>query len=434
MNQLPQLASRILGTPLMVDRARLETILSVIGPRVGLEPTAMPSGFEPKNYSSDLMVTPNGIAIVPIHGTLVKRVGAVEAASGLMSYASIEEKLLDAATDPAVRAILMDIDSPGGEVGGVFDLADMISEAGQGKPIWALADDAFSAAYLIASQAHRIIVPQTAGVGSIGVIAVHVDESEKDAKEGRSYTTVFAGARKNDFSTHAPLSLEARTNLQLEVDRLYGMFVAAVAAGRKMHESAVRATEAGLFFGDKAIRVGLADQVGTIRDALAGLSITIDASKKTHSHRAALPREPVYMEETMPMEENPAAETSVVTSRQSQPDLHAKSDIMSDLTDQSAVSNVVDLDKVRAEHGQQMRNEAQAIVDLCALAGMPDLAGGYIAEGQSAEAVRKELLAKRADAEEIHSEVMPGDGTRMQPRQSLETNPVVASCRKLAGQ
>ncbi len=67
-------------------------------------------------------VTPNGIAIVPIVGTLVKRAGAVEAASGLLSYTAIEEMILDAATDPAVKAILMDIDSPGGEVGGVFRL------------------------------------------------------------------------------------------------------------------------------------------------------------------------------------------------------------------------------------------------------------------------------------------------------------------------
>ncbi|MBF0589894.1 MAG: S49 family peptidase [Magnetococcales bacterium] len=396
----------------MVDRARLETILSVVGPRVGLEPSAMPSGFEPKDHASDLMVTPNGVAVVPIHGTLVKRAGAIEATSGLTSYASIEEKILDAATDPAVRAILMDIDSPGGEVGGVFDLASMIREAGKGKPIWALVDDAFSAAYLIASTAHHIIVPQTAGVGSIGVIAAHVNESEKDAKEGRSYTTVFAGARKNDFSSHAPLSDSARSNLQQEVDRLYGMFTGMVATGRGISEVAVRATEAGLFFGNNAVSAGLANQVGTIRDALAGLSALIESPKRTIMHK---------LEAHMPTDDTPEStpipEQSTAAATPSEPP-----------------SNVVDLDQVRAEHSKQMRSEAQAIVELCNLAEKPDLAGGYIAEGFSAEAVRKELLAKRADAEEIHSEVMPGDGTRMQPNQSLETNPVVASCRKLAGQ
>ncbi|OSM07665.1 S49 family peptidase [Magnetofaba australis] len=413
---LPHLAARILGTPLMVDRARLETILSVIGPRIGLEPSAMPPGFEETDTSSNLMVTPNGIAIVPIHGTLVKRAGAIEAASGLTSYTAIEERILDAATDPGVRAILLDIDSPGGEVGGVFDLAALILEAGQDKPVWALADDAFSAAYLIASTAHRIIVPQTAGVGSVGVIAVHVDESAKDAQEGRTYTTVFAGARKNDFSSHAPLSDEARIGLQREVDRLYGMFVAAVASGRQLSESAVHATEAGLFFGGNAINAGLADQVGTIRDALAGLSATIDTPKKTHFHRAAQPPEPMHKEAAMPMD-TPAEQTATA-----QPKPEA--------------TQPVDLDKLRAEQESHLRGEAQAIVDLCALAGMPDLAGGFIAQGMTSEAVRRELLAKRAqsDGPEIHSQVMPGDGTRIHPAQSLESNPVVASCRKIAQQ
>ena len=434
MNTLPHLAARVIGAPLMVDRARLETILSVIGPRIGLEASAMPPGFEEKANASDLMVTPNGIAIVPIHGTLVKRAGAIEAASGLLSYAAIEERILDAATDPGVRAILLDIDSPGGEVGGVFDLAAMIREAGEEKPVWALADDAFSAAYLIASTAHRIIVPQTAGVGSVGVIAVHVDESAKDAQEGRAYTTVFAGARKNDFSSHEPLSNEARTGLQLEVDRLYGMFVGAVAQGRNMPEAAVRATEAGLFFGENAVNAGMADQVGTIRDALAGLTAQLQAggrrletggkaTSKAFTSSLQSPASSLQPKEAaMPMDtqaEEPATD---------QPKPEAAQN--------TQITQAVDLDKVRAEHDEQMRGEAQAIVDLCALAGMPDLAGGFIAQGMTSDAVRRELLAKRAksDAPEIHSQVMPGDGTRIHPAQSLESNPVVASCRKIAQQ
>ncbi|MBF0589924.1 MAG: S49 family peptidase, partial [Magnetococcales bacterium] len=256
----------------MVDHARMDAIMSVIGQRIGVESPPVASAFEAKPALLNPITTPSGIAIVPIHGTLVKRAGAIEAASGLISYAAIEERILDAATDPQVKAILLDIDSPGGEVGGVFDLAAMIREAGEGKPIWALADDAFSAAYLLASAASHIITSQTAGVGSIGVIAVHVDESSRNAKEGRQYTTVFAGARKNDFSRHEPLSDEARSSLQKEVSRLYGMFAQDVAENRRMEESAVRATEAGLFFGQDAVAAGLADQVGTIRHALEGLT------------------------------------------------------------------------------------------------------------------------------------------------------------------
>ena len=206
MNFLPRMAARVVGAPLMVERARLETILSVIGPRVGIDAGVLPPEMEASSDRQGFTVTPNGIAIISIVGTLVKRAGAIDAASGLLSYATVENMLLDAATDPAVKAILMDIDSPGGEVGGVFDLAELILQAKETKPVWAVADDAFSAAYLLASAADRIYLSQTAGVGSVGVIAVHVDDSERDAKEGRHFTTVFAGARKNDFSSHTPLS------------------------------------------------------------------------------------------------------------------------------------------------------------------------------------------------------------------------------------
>jgi len=402
----------------MVDRARLETVLSVVGSRIGIDPTGTPPGFEEDANASRSIITPNGIAIVPIHGTLVKRAGAIEAASGLLSYAAVEEMILDAATDPDVKAILMDIDSPGGEVGGVFDLASMIRDVGEEKPVWALADDAFSAAYLIASSAQRITVPQTAGVGSVGVIAVHVDESKRDAKEGRQYTTVYAGAHKNDFSSHTPLSNDAQARLQKEVDRLYGMFVGAVVAGRNMTEAAVRATEAGLFFGADAVNAGLADQVGTIRDALADLTATIETPRKTILHRAAQPPDPPHREINMPMNEKQAADKPVATPPEPK----------------TTTAETIDLDKVRAEKEAQLRSEAQAIVDLCSLADMPNLAGSFIAKGMDAPAVRKELLARRASGPEVQSHVMPGDGTRMKAQANLNANPVLAACRRMAEQ
>ncbi|MBF0142858.1 MAG: S49 family peptidase [Magnetococcales bacterium] len=396
MNFLPHLAGRVLGVPLLVERAKLETILAVVGPRVGIDPAGFAPEVPPPAASDGLIITPNGIAIVPIHGTLAKRVGAVEAASGLTSYAAVEEMILDAATDPVAKAILLDIDSPGGEVGGVFDLAALIREARQGKPVWAVADDAFSAAYLLASAAERIYLPQTAGVGSIGIIAVHVDESRRDAQEGRSYTTVFAGARKNDFSSHEPLSGDARNRLQAEVDRLYGMFVQTVAANRGLTEEAVRATEAGIYFGANAVDAGLADRVGTFRDALTDLSSAITPPRTT----VTIHQKEFRMETPLP----------------------------------AAGAVTPDPNTLRAEGRQQFQQEAQAIVDLCALADAPHLAGDFIARGLSEGQVRKELMARRATGPEIQSQLLPGDGTRIQPTAQLDTNPVVSACRKLATQ
>ncbi len=429
MKFLPQLAARVVGAPLMVERARLETILSVIGPRVGIEAGVLPVEMDKAADHRGFTVTPNGIALISIIGTLVKRAGAIDAASGLLSYATVENMILEAATDPAVKAILMDIDSPGGEVGGVFDLASMINEAKETKPIWAVADDAFSAAYLLASTADRIYLPQTAGVGSIGVIAVHVDESERDAKEGRQFTTVFAGARKNDFSSHAPLSNDAQNNLQQEVDRLYNMFTGVVASNRKITEVAVKATEAGLFFGENAIQAGLADQVGTIREALFDLSALLEPPKNNIFHRAAQPPEQNQLETNMPNDQQQATDNPAA-----QPEPKSETPAPTPATATQPPGETIDLDKIRAEQETKMRGEAQAIVDFCGLAGMPDLAGGYIAQGVSLETVRKELLSKRATGQEIQSQVMPGDGTHINPETNLDNNPVVSSCRKMAQQ
>ncbi len=430
MNHLPHLAARVVNAPLMVERARLETVLSVVGPRIGVETSGSPPEFESARETNGLAVTPNGIAVIPIIGTLVKRAGAIDAASGLLSYAVIEEMILEAATDPAVGGILLDVDSPGGEVGGVFDLADLIREAREVKPVFAMTDDAFSAAYLLASAANRIYLSQTGGVGSVGVIAVHVDESERDAKEGRRFTTVFAGARKNDFSRHEPLSDGARNRLQSEVDRIYGMFVGAVARNRGMTEQAVRATEAGLFFGTEAVAAGLADQVGTLRDALAALTASLAAPKKSIIHAAAVPPVSKHEEIAMETEDQAGNETAAIGEVIQLPEKKTESQ-------QPAAqppAEVIDLEKIRTEKATQMREEAGAIVELCALANKSALAGGFIAKGMDVNAVRKELMALRADGEEIQSHVMPGDGTRVKPEGNLDANPVVNACRRMAQQ
>jgi len=277
ISSMPHLASRIFGTPLLIHPRKLDVILSVLGPRLGV---AMSDDSQQliKHLAaqappaSPTSLTSN-IAVISVSGTLVRRAAAVDAASGLTSYAAISAQLAQAVRDPAVNAILLDIDSPGGEAGGAFDLADQIVAARQIKPIWAVAnDDAFSAAYAIASAATRVYVTRTGGVGSVGVIALHVDQSQRDAMSGLRYTAVYAGDRKNDMSPHAPLSTDAAQALQAEVDRLYGLFVSTVAVNRNLSAQDVQDTEAGLYFAQDAIDAGLADVVGTLDDALIALS------------------------------------------------------------------------------------------------------------------------------------------------------------------
>jgi ClpP class serine protease len=176
---------------------------------------------------------------------------------------------------PDVRGIILDMDSPGGEVGGLFDLVDRITTAKKdyGKPLWAVANEcALSAAYAIASTADRIYVTRTGEIGSIGVVAAHVDESGADANAGLAWSFVFAGDRKIDGNAHGALSERARADIQADVDRLYDDFCTLVAANRGLSLDAVRATEAAIFRGDLAIKAGLADRLGTLDVALADMA------------------------------------------------------------------------------------------------------------------------------------------------------------------
>ena len=210
---LPHLASRIFGTPLLVHRAKLDVILSALGPRLGIEhPITVdaPDLLAAVPAARPTLPGGVGIAVIPVHGTLVKRTAGLNAASGLTSYTEIGAMLEAALADPQVAGILLDIDSPGGEAAGSFELARTIREATKTKPVWAVANDsAFSAAYAIGAAANRLIVSETGGVGSIGVIALHVDQSVKDANEGYRFTAVTAGNRKNDFSPHEALTPSA---------------------------------------------------------------------------------------------------------------------------------------------------------------------------------------------------------------------------------
>ncbi|MDR0580686.1 MAG: S49 family peptidase [Holosporaceae bacterium] len=192
---------------------------------------------------------------------------------GTVSYESIGNVIAEAIDDPNVKSILLDIDSSGGKVSGLFDLVDFISESRNEKPIYAIANDhAFSAAYAIASAATKIFVNRTSGIGNIGVIATHVDLSEFDKKEGIKYTTIFAGDRKNDLSPHEPISDEAISDLQKEVDRLYGMFVATVARNRNISTAQIKATQAALYYGADSLSLGLADEVANFNRCLSTIT------------------------------------------------------------------------------------------------------------------------------------------------------------------
>lgn len=271
MTDLPHLAARLYGAPLLIARPKLEAILAALGPRLAGLAAAPSMEAWPKPAPQALE---SGIAILPILGTLVHRSAYLEAASGLMSYAEIvdEAEALFARSD--VRAVLMEIDSSGGEAGGAFAAARQLRELADasGKPLWAIASEsALSAAYALAAAADRVWVSDTGEAGSVGVVAVHVDQSAADAQAGLAYTFIHAGAKKIDGHPHAPLSESARADLAADVEALYARFVEWVAARRGLTTAAVRGQEAAVYRGKAALAAGLADAVGSLREAIAAL-------------------------------------------------------------------------------------------------------------------------------------------------------------------
>ena len=274
MTDLPYLASRLYGTPLLIARPKLEVILGVVARKLAGDTLATPPP-DALMRSDNVQITDTGIAQIPILGTLVRRSSYLGAASGLTSYHDIEAMAESAFADPQVKAVLLEIDSSGGEAGGVFDLAQRLRTLAQnsGKPLWAIADEAaLSAAYALACAADRLWLTRTAEVGSIGVVAVHIDESAADAKAGMTYTFLHAGAHKVDGHPHAPLSEAVATDIQSDIEGLHSQFIDLVAGFRHLSPDAIRATEARVYRGEAALAAGLADQIGTPREVLAALA------------------------------------------------------------------------------------------------------------------------------------------------------------------
>lgn len=411
--QLPHLASRLYGTPLLVARSKLDIILAVLGDRIGWPEPQAALPIPPPRAMPD---APAGIAVIPVYGTLVRRSLGLEAASGLTSYGELSAMIDAALSDPSVSGILLDVDSPGGEAGGVFELAQRIRAADAIKPVWAIASDsAFSAAYAIACAASRLYVTQTAGVGSIGVIAMHVDQTARDAQEGYRYTAITAGDQKNDFSPHEKLSSEAQSRLQAEVDRLYGIFVETVAAMRHLDARFVRSTQAGLYFGPEAVTAGLADAQGSLEQALNDFTAHLVAGRArntaTRAFSASNPKE-IHM--TQEVEALPAIPEQAPT---------PADNTTEEITEVPAVTEDVVKEAVATA-----RADAVAIAELCQLAGQPQRIAAFLAAGASETQVRRTLMAARADSAEISSVIHPdAAATPASPDQ----NPLMKAVKKL---
>lgn len=291
MTHLMRIADRVLNRPLLLDPAKAEIIFAVLEGRILPEQGAFAEeasdrpdvdatrfvGTRARQMRNGSFVRAAGsTAIITIDGSLVNRGAWIGASSGLTSYEGIGAQIDDAANDPEIRSILIDMNSPGGEATGMFAVAQKVRAAAKRKRVVAVVNDvAASAGYGIVSGADEIVVSPTSLVGSIGVVMLHMDRSGEMQLKGVRPTFIHAGAHKVDGHPFGPLSEDVRAALQRDVNTLYDRFLETVEMGRgrgRLSAAKARATEARIFFGQDAIDAGLADRIGTFEDVLAELN------------------------------------------------------------------------------------------------------------------------------------------------------------------
>lgn len=267
---LPHLAQKLFNTPLAIHPQKAEVIVSSLTERLGITQIRSAMMEDDDEYFSrkarkdsgyDVL---EGIAVIPVYGTLVQKLGTLRPYSGMTGYDGIRRVFLTAINDPEVKGICLDIDSPGGEVAGCFDLVDLIYAERGKKPIHAiLSENAFSAAYAIASAADKICVPRTGGVGSVGVIVIHCDWSQRIKDDGLKVSIITYGNRKAESNPYVALSDEAQAAIQHDVDEMGRLFVSTVSRNRGLSETVIRNTQAACYLAAEGVQMGLADVVAS---------------------------------------------------------------------------------------------------------------------------------------------------------------------------
>lgn len=219
------------------------------------------------------------VAVIPIRGVISRRANLMSQMSGPggTSVEKLTSQFRAALSDGSVKAIVFDLDSPGGTVDGIPELADEIYRSRSQKQSVAVANGmAASAAYWLAAAAGEMVVAPSGQVGSIGVFMSHDDFSKALEQAGVKTTFISAGKYKVDGNDAEPLSDSAREDMQAKVDAFYSMFVKSVARGRRPSQDDVRGGfgQGRMVLASAAVKEGMADRVATMDDTLARLGVS----------------------------------------------------------------------------------------------------------------------------------------------------------------
>lgn len=252
--------------PWAITSSALTTILDIAA-RQNAPPEAVAAKLGRELQNSYRLEMRDGIAVLPVVGPLFRYANLFTQVSGASSYELLAKDFTQAVENPDVKAIILNIDSPGGEVNGCAEFADMIHEARGVKPIIAYASgDAASGAYWIAAATDEIVVSKTSALGSIGVVGVYRGNKGEDAVEVVS--------SQSPYKRIDPDTDDGRARLQKRIDAMADVFVDAVAKYRGVASSHVQNHygSGDVFIGDAAVKQGLADRIGSFEKLLSEIS------------------------------------------------------------------------------------------------------------------------------------------------------------------
>lgn len=263
------LAQRLLNAPLALDPWAVPAAAAALSDALASVSRGSSTSGDLASEVIEAVDDLDGIAVIPVCGLLAKYGGF---SLDLTGYSAIRIAMHLAVADRAVRGIVLNIGSPGGEVSGVVELAKAIAGARGSKPIWAILDDsATSAAYLIASAADRVLVPFTGRTGGVGLVMLHLETSHALDLAGVKINPITFGKRKLDGSPFFPMTPAARARFQHNIDTMGTVFVDTVARNRRLKPAAVRALAGDTFLGAAGVQAGLADAVASPEEAFAEL-------------------------------------------------------------------------------------------------------------------------------------------------------------------
>lgn len=265
----------VMTAPWAILPEKLEAIFGIFERHVGgvkLSEDELAARIGPFQTERASMLVDDGVATIPIVGTIAKRANLFSKFSGGTSTEAIRAEFREALANDEVLSILFVIDSPGGTVSGTQELAQEIFEARGQKPMTAFTDGMMaSAAYWIGAAADEIVISgDTTQVGSIGVVAKHIDRSRQNEMLGIRESEIVAGKFKRAASSLGPLTETGFHIIQSTVDHLYQAFVRDIAMFRGVSEDEVLANMADgrIFMGMQAITAGLADRQASLTTVL----------------------------------------------------------------------------------------------------------------------------------------------------------------------